>query len=108
MTICKYCSFHLNGSDDVGLSLLHGFCDIGHIALHLPVVLVTVGRIRIIRILDTIRLYLLLVPQDSLSVLYGILFVKQTFNLRRLCDTVVSGKATSISMMKLPILAMLL
>lgn len=79
MTICKYCSFHLNGSDDVGLSLLHGFCDIGHIALRLPVVLFTAGCIRIVSILDTIRLYLLLVPQDSLSVLYDILFIKQTF-----------------------------
>lgn len=79
MTICKYCSFHLNGSDDVGFPLLHGFCDIGHIALHFPVVLVTVGRVRIIRILDTVRLYFLLVPQDSLSVLHDILFVKQTF-----------------------------
>ena len=78
MAVCKYCSFNLNGSDDVRLAFLYSLCDVGHIALHLLVVLGTIGRIRIVRILKTVCLYLLLVSKYSLSVRYDILFIKQT------------------------------
>ena len=78
MAVCKYCSFNLNGSDDVRLAFLYCLCDVGHIALHLLVVLATIGCIRIVRILKTVCLYLLLVSKYSLSVHYDILFIKQT------------------------------
>ena len=78
MAVCKYCSFNLNGSDDVRLAFLYSLCDVGHIALHLLVVLGTIGCIRIVRILKTVCLYLLLVSKYSLSVHYDILFIKQT------------------------------
>ena len=68
----------LNGSDDVRLAFLYCLCDVGHIALHLLVVLGTIGCIRIVRILKTVCLYLFLVSKYSLSVHYDILFIKQT------------------------------
>ena len=74
MAVCKYCSFNLNGSDDVRLAFLYSLCDVGHIALHLLVVLGTIGCIRIVRILKAVCLYLLLVSKYSLSVHYDILF----------------------------------
>ena len=52
MAVCKYCCFNLNGSYDARLALLYSLCDIGHIALHLLVVLGTIGCIKIIRIQD--------------------------------------------------------
>ena len=39
MAVCKYCSFNLNGSDDVRLAFLYSLCDVGHVALHLLVIL---------------------------------------------------------------------
>lgn len=106
MAVCKYCCLNLNGSDDVRLAFLNSLCDVGHIALHLLIVLGTIGCIRIVRILKTVSLYLLLVSKNSLSVLYGILFIKQT--LKKIMYREVAGKVASISMMKLPILARLL
>ncbi len=78
MAVCKYCSFNLNGSDNAWLAFLYSLCDVGCIALHLLVVLGTIGCIWIVRILKTVCLYLLLVSKNSLSVLYDILFIKQT------------------------------
>ena len=72
MTVCKYSCFHLNGSDDAGLAFLYSFCEVGYIALHILVVLTTIGRIWIVRILKTVSLYLLLVSKNNLSVLYDI------------------------------------
>ena len=37
MAVCKYSSFHQNGSDDARLAFLYCLCDVGHIALHLLV-----------------------------------------------------------------------
>ena len=45
MAVCKYCCFNLNGSDDVRLAFLYSLCDVGHVALHLLVVLATIGCI---------------------------------------------------------------
>ena len=78
MAVCKYYCLNLNGSDNARLAFLNSLCDVGHIALHLLVVLGTIGCIRIVRILKTVSLYLLLVSKNSLSVLYDILFIKQT------------------------------
>lgn len=106
MTVCKYSCFHLDGSDDAGLAFLYSFCDVSHIALHLLVILATIGRIWIVGVLETVSLYLLLVSKNSLSVLYDILFIKQT--LKKIVLRRGLRKATSMSMMKLPIIARLL
>ena len=51
--------------DDVRLAFLYSLCDVGHIALHLLVVLGTIGCIRIVRILKAVCLYLLRLKQES-------------------------------------------
>lgn len=68
----------LYGSNDAGLSLLHGLRDVGHISLHLLPVLVAIGCIGIVRGLKAVCLDSFLVTKHSLSVLYGVLFVEQT------------------------------